>query len=102
MKHGKTLIIVPATLVIGFAAGFLLHPVIAPSGQTGISVGPASTVPASAAAHGIQYFAANLDEARRIIAGCRGGSIRGDECANAEQAVTETEGRDRFKRFTGH
>jgi hypothetical protein len=50
----------------------------------------------------MQYFTANLDEARRVVAGCRDGSVRGDECANAQQAVTEAEGRDRFKKFMGH
>jgi hypothetical protein len=102
MTQGKALIIVLAALVIGFGAGFVVRPVIAPPGQTAIAVGPASIVPVPAAARGIKYFAAHIDEARRVVAGCRDGSMWGDECANAEQAATETEGRDRFKKFMGH
>jgi len=102
MIPGKTFIIVLVTLVIGFGAGFLLRPIIAPPGRAAIAVSPVSAVPAPAAARGTQYFAANLDEARRISAGCRDGSVRGDECANAEQAVTEAEGHDRFRKFMGH
>ena len=30
------------------------------------------------------------------------GTARGDECANAEQAVIEAEGRERFKKFMGN
>jgi len=101
MTQGKTLIIVLVTLVIGFGAGFVLRPVIMPPGQTTIAVSPSPAAPAPAAPRGFQYFAANIDEARQIVAGCRDGSVRGDECANAEQAVVEAEGRDRFKRFMG-
>ena len=48
-----------------------------------------------------EYFAAHLDEAREIVAGCTAGSIRGDECANANLTVEEANGRDRFRRFLG-
>lgn len=96
MMQGKTLIIVLVTLIVGFGAGFVLRPVIAPPGQTAIAA-PAAT--AMKAPRGAQYFAANLDEARQIVAGCKDGSVRGDECANAEQAVVEAEGQDRFERF---
>lgn len=54
-----------------------------------------------AAPRGTQYFAANLDAARQIVAGCETGSVRGDECANAEQAILTAEGQDRLKRFLG-
>ena len=85
MTQGKTLIIVLVTLVIGFGAGFTLRPIIAP-----------------AEPRGTQYFAAHLDEARQVVAQCAEGTVRGAECAKAEQAVVEAEGRDRFKRFMGN
>lgn len=102
MSQGKTITIALVTLVIGFAGGFFLRPAIAPTQQAEIAAAalPAASVPA--AARGTQYFAANLDEARQIVAACRDGSVRGDECANAEQAVIEADSRDRFKRFTGN
>jgi len=50
----------------------------------------------------MQYFAAHLDEARQVVAQCAEGTARGDECANAEQAVIEAEGRERFKKFMGN
>lgn len=101
MTQGKTLIIVLVTLVIGFGAGFVLRPVIM-QGQTTVAVSSVPAAASPAAARGPQYFAANLDDARQIVAGCQDGSVRGDECANAEQAVIEAEGRDRFKTFTGN
>ena len=33
------------------------------------------------------YFHAHLDEARLVVARCRDGSARGEECANADYAV---------------
>ncbi|WP_294138492.1 hypothetical protein [Sphingomonas sp.] len=102
MTQGKTLIMVLVTLVIGFAGGFVLRPLIMPQGQATVAGSPAPAVASPAAARGTQYFAANLDDARRIVAGCKDGSVRGDECANAEAAVVEAEGRDRFKTFTGN
>lgn len=101
MMQGKTLIIALVALIVGFGAGFVLRPVIAPAGQTVAAAAPI-IAPASAEARGTQYFAAHLDEARRIVAQCRDGSVRGDECANAEQAVTEADGRARYRKFTGH
>lgn len=98
MTQGRTLIIVLVTLIIGFGAGFVLRPVILPIGQT------AALAPASLPAEprGTQYFTAHLDEARQILAQCADGSARGAECANAEQAVVEADGRARFKRFMGN
>ena len=92
MTQSKTPVLVVFALVIGFAGGFVLRPLIMPTGMI---------APPPAGPHGTQYFAANLDEARRIVAGCQTGSVRGDECANAEQAILAAEGRDRFKRFMG-
>ena len=34
-----------------------------------------------------EYFHAHLDEARQVLAKCREGSTRGEECANADYAV---------------
>lgn len=47
------------------------------------------------------YFAAHLDEARKLVADCQSGSVRGEECANAAAAVQEADARERFKRFRG-
>ena len=88
MTQGKTLIIVLVTLIVGFGAGFVLR--------------PAAAAPTPAEPRGMQYFAAHLDEARQVVAQCAEGSVRGGECANAEQAVIEAEGRERFKKFMGN
>lgn len=98
---GKTLIIVLVTLTIGFGAGFVLRPVIAPvaSAVAAGSPPPAAAVPAEP--RGKQYFAAHLDEARQVLVGCMEGSVRGDECFNAEMAVTEADGRARHRKFFG-
>lgn len=101
MTQGKTLIIVLVTLLIGFGAGFVLRPVIVPISQPAAAVGPVRAVP-FAEARGTQYFAAHLDEARQVVAQCADGSVRGEECANAQAAVTEAEGRARFKKFMGN
>lgn len=98
--HGKTLIIAAVALLIGLGTGFLLRPVIVSAPQMAAITSPAPVTPA--APRGTQYFAVHLDEARQITALCAKGSVRGDECSNAEQAVIEAEGRDRFKRFMGN
>ena len=102
MTQGKTLIIVLVTLIVGFGAGFVLRPVIVPVERTAIVAGPPAAAPTPAEPRGMQYFAAHLDEARQVVAQCAEGSVRGGECANAEQAVIEAEGRDRFKKFMGN
>lgn len=100
MIQGKAWVIVLVALGLGFGAGFTLRPIlITPSLSTAIS---APLPRATAERRGKPYFAAHLDEARQIVAGCADGSFRGDECSNAEQAVVEAEGRDRFKRFMGN
>lgn len=89
-------------VVLGSLAGFFLRSVIAPVDKpiVGFRSAPLAVVPSSA--RGKPYFEANLDQARRVVAECRDGSVRGDECANAEQAVTEAEGQARFKKFMGY
>lgn len=101
MTQAKTLILVLITLVIGFGAGFVLRPFILPPSPAAVAIAPPLSPSAPAVARGKPYFAAHLDEARRVVAGCATGSVQGDECANAEQAVTETEGQNRLKRFLG-
>ena len=100
MTQGKTLIIVLVTLIIGLGAGFVLRPIIAPAGPSAAAISAPAIPPAEP--RGTQYFAAHLDEARQVVAQCADGTARGAECANAEQAVVEAEGRDRFKRFIGN
>lgn len=48
-----------------------------------------------------QYFDAHVDEAREVFAGCQDGSVRGDECDNAEVAVKSADAKERTKRFLG-
>ncbi|QIG78609.1 hypothetical protein [Stakelama tenebrarum] len=100
MIQGKTWIAVIVALIVGFGAGFTLRPIIvAPSAPAATSTPPLAQ--AAAEPRSKSYFAAHLDEARQIVAGCQAGSVRGGECANAEQAVTEAEGKERFRRFMG-
>lgn len=101
MTQGKILIIVLVTLVIGFGAGFVLRPVIVPVERVPALATPAAA-PEVAGPRGKPYFAAHLDEARQVLAQCVKGSVRGDECFNAEIAVTEAGGRARHKRFFGN
>ena len=89
MKQGRSIVVIMVALAIGFAAGFMMRPVI----------GPAATV--VAAPRATQYFAAHLDQAREIVAGCREGTVRGDECAHAEEAIIAADGRSRTKAFLG-
>lgn len=101
MTQGKTLIIVLVTLIVGFGAGFIFRPLIAPAEQTAVAIPPpAATAPAKP--RGKPYFAAHLDEARQVLTQCAEGSVRGDECFNAEMAVTEADGRARHKKFFGN
>lgn len=48
-----------------------------------------------------QYFEAHIEEARQIVDGCRDGSVRGNECDNADLAVQKADARERTKRFLG-
>lgn len=102
MPQSKTFIVVLVTLVIGFAGGFVLRPVILPSPQTDTvaATSPASAPPSEA--RGTQYFLVHLDEARQVVAGCRDGSVRGGECATAEEAIIKADAAERRKRFLGN
>lgn len=48
-----------------------------------------------------QYFDAHVDEAREVFKGCQDGSVRGDECDNAERAVIRADAKERSKKFFG-
>ena len=102
MSQGKTIIVLIVTLGIGFAGGFILRPVIAPSATTVVASAPIPVSPASGEARGTQYFMAHLDEARQVVAGCRDGSVRGGECANAEEAIIKVDAQERRRRFLGN
>lgn len=49
----------------------------------------------------VQYFEANLDEARNVVQSCTAGDLRGNECSNANVAAETAEGKARFERFRG-
>ena len=102
MWQSRTIIIVLVTLVIGFASGFVLRPVIAPTQQTAPIAIPSPIAAAPNEARGTQYIVANIDEARQVVAGCRDGSVRGGECATAEEAIIKVEAQERRKRFLGN
>lgn len=102
MPQAKTIIIALVTLAIGFAGGFILRPVIAPPQRANaIAIAPFA-VPVSSEVRGTQYFVANIDEARQIVTGCRDGSVRGGECATAEEAIIKFDAAERRKRFLGN
>ncbi len=48
-----------------------------------------------------QYFESHIDEARRVDAGCRDGSVRGEECAGADIALEAAKGRANMDHFLG-
>ena len=102
MSQDKTIIVLIVTLAIGFTGGFILRPVIAPSATTVVASAPIPVSPASGEARGTQYFMAHLDEARQVVAGCRDGSVRGGECANAEEAIIKVDAQERRRRFLGN
>lgn len=102
MSQGKTIIIALFTLVIGFAGGFVLRPIIAPTPQIATVAGASPAAPISSEARGTQYFVSHIDEARQLVAGCRDGSVRGGECATAEEAIIEVDAAERRKRFLGN
>ena len=103
MKSNVTIISVVIALIIGFGAGFALRPVLAPTPSPATLAGAApAAVTSRDPPRSLQYFAAHIDEARRVVAGCRTGSVRGGECGNADQAVIEADGRKKFDTFFKH
>ncbi len=99
MTQIKTVVIMLIVLFIGFGAGFVLRPVISPPAATQMAQPGAATQ--SSEARGVQYFEADVEEARDIVEGCREGSVRGAECANAEEAIIKVEAIERRRRFLG-
>ncbi|MFN2474673.1 MAG: hypothetical protein ABR588_12270 [Sphingomicrobium sp.] len=97
MKQGNTIVVALGMLAIGFVAGFALRPSIAPTYRQVTAA--TAAVPTDAEPRGTQYFAAHLDEGRQIVTSCADGSVRGQECANAGAAVSEAEGKERFRKF---
>jgi len=102
MLSGKTILLVLVTLVIGFAGGFVLRPVIAPTQRADTIAVASPAPPVAGEARGTQYFVAHIDEARQVVAGCRDGSVRGGECATAEEAIIKVDAQERRKRFLGN
>lgn len=102
MSRGKTIIIALVILIVGFAGGFILRPVIAPAPQAVVGSSPLPVAPTPGEARGTQYFVAHIDEARQVVAGCRDGSVRGGECANAAEAIIKVDAAERRKRFLGN
>lgn len=102
MLQGKPIIVSLVTLAIGFAGGFILRPVIAPMEQTVPVAIPSPIAAAPSEARGTQYFVAQIDEARQVVAGCQNGSVRGGECATAEEAIIKVDAQERRKRFLGN
>lgn len=102
MLQGKTIMIVLVTLIVGFGGGFVLRPVIMPSPNTTVAIGPALAPPVAVQARGTQYFEAKIDEARQVVAGCRDGSVRGGECATAEEAIIKVDAEERRRKFLGN
>ena len=102
MAQGKTIIIVLVTLVIGFSGGFLLRPVIAPTQPAAVAATAPPAAPVSSEVRGTQYFMANINEARQVVAGCRDGSVRGGECATAEEAIIKVDAEERRRKFLGN
>ena len=50
---------------------------------------------------GYQYFLTHIDEAKQVAADCADGTVRGDECINAEVAVSKAKARERSRKFFG-
>ncbi|MBB3991666.1 hypothetical protein [Croceicoccus naphthovorans] len=80
----------------------MLRPVIAPPSTTAPASDSPSVMSGSNEARGVQYFVASPDKAYQVIENCRNGSVRGDECANAEEAIIKVEAAERRKRFLGN
>jgi hypothetical protein len=102
MSQGKAIIFMLVILFVGFAGGFVLRPVIEPPQQTAGVAPPSPVTAAPSEVRGAQYFVAHIDEARQVVAGCRNGSVRGGECATAEEANIKVDAQQRRKQFLGN
>ncbi|WP_157973434.1 hypothetical protein [Blastomonas sp. UPD001] len=99
MAKTKLLVAGVILLMVAFTLGIALRPVILSSPPAEIAVAAASNPSVQQPVRGVQFFEANIDEARRVLSACREGTVRGGECANAETAVTAAESKERFRRF---
>lgn len=102
MLQGKTTIMMFVTLFVGFAGGFVTRPVLVPTQPTAPAAIPLPIAAAPREVRGTQYFVAHIDDARRVVVGCRDGSVRGGECATAEEAIIKVDAQKRRKRFLGN
>lgn len=48
---------------------------------------------------GEQFFSANIEVARHVVADCAKGIARGDECYNAEVAVSKAKAKERTEKL---
>jgi len=101
MANAKLIFGAIVLLVVAFAGGFVLRPVISPALAPSAAVPNSGVAAVSNEARGTQYFVSHIDEAREIVAGCGAGSVRGGECATAEEAIIKVEAQERRKRFLG-
>jgi hypothetical protein len=95
--RSKPLIILSAIVLTGVGATIALRP-----GSPSAVADTPTALPAPQEPRGVQYFRQHIEEARKANALCDQGDARGQECANAEAAIAEFDGKARFKRFMGH
>jgi len=101
MARNKLIVAAIILLCVGFVSGFALRPVITPM-HTSVEAAPnPNTASVSTEARGTQYFVAHIVEAREIVAKCRDGTVRGEECATADEAIIKVDAQERRKRFLG-
>ncbi len=101
MVQRRSIILSAVMLIAECAIGYVLRPVIEPTLPTAAGPRSAPVPTATAGPRGTQYFAANLDEARRIIANCRQSLVLGECSAHAQKAVDTAESRMRTTIFLG-
>lgn len=99
MGQRKTIFITVISLLVITGAILLLRVVYSSPDTTQLDFQPESTINSMSPARSTQYFEAHIDEARQVIAACREGTVRGDECAHAETAIVTVESKERFRRF---
>lgn len=102
MSQSRTMLLLLVALAVGFAGGFILRPALAPSPTTVVSRTPPPIETVTNDVRGTQYFVAHIDEARQVVAGCRDGSVRGGECATAEEAIIKVDAAERRRKFLGN
>jgi hypothetical protein len=99
MSKSKLVVVIICMSLILLGTVYVIRPFNSTLSQGSASDSPLSSPAGPAAPRGTQFFEAHVDEARRVAAACRDGTIRGDECANAETAIITVGSKERFKRF---